>query len=156
MFTTRRPEPPYDMNAFSISASGEEFEVDQFLEVSQLVPTRTFRRGDQKGSSPWSGHYAVSGVVFELGDGQTVPVSEQETIATAFLQANRDELRNLAKFPGVERFALVLHCRRENVERNLYGFSICTSPSLMWHLLDTECTLSHFVTLEYREPPVGA
>ncbi len=57
----------------------------------------------------------------------------------------------LAQIPSVTHFALWLHCRREKTQRNLYAFTIDTSSSLMWHVLDIGCALSHFVSLEYED-----
>ncbi len=139
------------MNAFSIYASGEDFDVDEFLSSSSLVPTRVTRRGEAKSASPQSGHYEKNCVAFELGDGNSIAVSEQEKIAVAFLKANRDELRTLAHLPGVTDFTLWLHCRQEKVRPNLYAFSIGTSSSLMWHVLDTGCALYHWISLEYED-----
>lgn len=86
---------------------------------------------------------------FELGDGLTIPIEDQERIAIEYLAGNREALRSLAQIPSVTHFGLWLHCRREKTKRNLYAFTIDTSSSLIWHVLDIGCALSHFVSLEY-------
>jgi hypothetical protein len=136
-------------NYFKVFALGENFDVDAFVAASSLVPTTVWRRGEPKGGrgSP----YPSSGVVYDIGDGNSVPFLQQEDIAIEFLQKHRDELKALSQFPGVTHLTLGLHYTKR-AERNLVGFSLSASQLLMWHLLDIGCHLTNYIWLEYPEP----
>jgi hypothetical protein len=139
------------MNAFAIYASGDDFDVDSFLASSSLVPTRVSRRGELLGgSNSTNSRYANSSLAVELGNGRAVSIPEQESVAIVFLQQHRQELRSLAQFPGVTSLRLGLQYHTV-AERNLRGFAMYTSSSLMWHLLDVGCELSHFVSVDYSD-----
>ena len=135
------------MNEFRLFAHGEAFAVDAFLASTSLRPTYVWRRGDQRRNACVESSHPTSGVELVLGDGLSVPLPEQEGIAIAYLTAHRDELRALARFPGVDTFILGLqHCTA--LESNVVGFSLGLSASLMWHCLDVGCEPVHYVTLD--------
>jgi hypothetical protein len=77
-----------------IIAHGERFDVDAFLGKSTLRPDFVWRR-----EAP-----VTSGVEFFLGDGRAIGLRDQENLAIMYLKAHRDELRAIAKFPGVDAF----------------------------------------------------
>jgi len=129
-------------NFFKVFALGDEFDVDAFVASGSMVPTYVWRRGEsRRGGRTF---YPNSGVAFEIADGNSVPFLQQEDIAIAFLKAHRDALKALRLYPGVTHFTLGLQYS-ENAQRNLVGFSISTSPSLMWHLLDIGLCLTNYV-----------
>src|SRR5262245_40108947 len=99
------------MNQFTLFAHGEAFDVDAFLARSLLRPDLVWRRGEQRRYSCVESFHPTSGVEFVLGDGLTAPFLAQEDIAVAYLMAHRDELRVLARFPGVTSFILGLQYR---------------------------------------------
>src|SRR6266700_7321800 len=81
-----------------IIAHGERFDIDAFLGKSTLRPDFVWRR-----EAP-----VTSGVEFFLGDGRAIGLRDQENLAIMYLKAHRDELRAIAKFPGVDAFILGL------------------------------------------------
>jgi hypothetical protein len=135
------------MNAFKLIASGEAFDVDAFVASTTLRPDDVWRRGDQRRYSCVESRHTTSGVEFVLGDGLSVPFLKQEGIAVAYLKAHRDELRALARFPGVESFTLGLQCRMA-LESNVIAFGLDMSANLMWNCLDVGCEASYYVTLD--------
>lgn len=135
------------MNEFRLFAHGEAFDADAFLASTSLRPDYVWRRGDQRRYACVDSRHPTSGVEFVLGDGLSVPVPEQEGIAIAYLKAHRDELRALARSPGVETFILGLQYRTA-LESNVIGFSLGLSAQLMRHCLDVGCEPVHYVTLD--------
>lgn len=142
------------MNEFRLFAHGEAFDVDAFLASTALRPNYVWRRGDQRSFSCVESHHPTSGVQFVLGDGLTVTFEEQECIAIAYLKVHREELRALARLPGVDTFVLGLQYRAA-FESNVIGFCLRPSAQLMWHCLDVGCEPIYYVTLDrLREPEV--
>jgi hypothetical protein len=140
------------MNEFKLFAHGEEFDVDAFLASTTLRPDSVWRRGDQRRYySCIESRYPTSGVEFVLGDGLTVPFWKQEQIAVAYLKDHCDELRALARFPGVA-FVLALQYRTA-FESNVIALSLSSSVKLMWHCLDVGCELVFYVTLDRLPEP---
>lgn len=137
------------MNAFGLFAHGEAFDVDAFLASTTLRPDYVWRRGDQRRYSCVESRHPTSGIEIVLGDGLTVPFLEQEGIAVAYLKAHRDELRALARFPGMERFVLGLQYYTE-LKGNVIGFCLGPSAWLMWHCLDIGVEPTYYVTLDRR------
>ncbi len=135
------------MNEFRVFAHGETFDVDAFLASTTLRPDYVWRRGDRRRYC--GGQYPTSGVEFVLGDGLTVPLSDQEDIAIAYLKAHHDELRALAQFPGVETFILRLQYHWK-LEEGVVGFALGPTAERMWHALDTGVWPVYFVTLDRR------
>src|SRR5579862_2183939 len=85
---------------FELFALGDEFDVNTYLLSATLDFDNVWHR--REGGRP------TSGVGKRLGDGAVIPLAEQERIAVEYLSANRDPLRELAKFPGVTTFNLGL------------------------------------------------
>ena len=135
------------MNEFVLFAHGEAFDVDGFLATTTLRPDYMWRRGDQRRYACVESKHPTSGVEFVLGDGRTVPFWEQEEIAIGYIKAHRDELRALARFPGVETFILGLQYVYE-LDESIIGFCMGPSSRLMWHALDIGVVPSYYVTLD--------
>ena len=134
------------MNEFRIFAHGETFDVDAFLAATTLHPDRIWHRGDER--HDWlDSRYSSSGVEFMLGDGRVVPLSEQERMAIAYLEAHRDELRRLGEFPGADTFILGLQYVSE-FDESLVGFSMGPSLLLMRHSLDIGIRPHYYAILE--------
>lgn len=95
------------MNDVHLLAHGEEFDVDAFLATTTLRPDLVWRRGDQRSVCSKSRH-ETSGIELDLGDGLSISLWEQESIAIAYLQEHRHELRALGPFPGARVFILSL------------------------------------------------
>lgn len=132
------------MNEFQLFAHGEAFDVDAFLASTTLRPDFVWRRGDQRQYACVESRHPTSGVAFVLGDGLTVPFFEQENIALAYLKAHRDELQELARYPGVDTFILGLQYMFEN---DVMGFCVGPSTQLMRHCLDVGCEPTYYVAL---------
>jgi hypothetical protein len=138
------------MNEFRLFAHGEAFDVDAFLASTTLRPEYIWRRGDQRRYACVESRHPTSGAEFVLGDG--LPFLEQEGIAVAYLKAHRDELRALARFPGVDTFILGLQYPKA-LESNVIGFCLGPSAQLMWHCLDVGCEPVYYVTLDRLPEP---
>jgi hypothetical protein len=132
------------MNHFRLFAIGEAFDVDAFLAKTTLRPDAVVRRGTPRrfGKHPKSMFDIV------LGDGQSLSLSEQEEIAVSFLKANREELRQLAAFPGIEAFVLGIQ-DVPDFDESVVGFCITPSADLMWHALDVGVALTYYVSLRH-------
>lgn len=139
------------MDALSLYASGEDFDVAAFLAATSLVPTSIQRKGERKSSARFPSYFENSAVIFELGDGRSLSWQEQEATAIAFLKEHREELRTLAQFPGVERFELGLRYF-SIADPSLIMFCVQASSQLMWHLLDTGCSVMWLITLDRNDP----
>ncbi len=139
------------MNQYQLFAHGDGFDVDAYLAISTLRLDYVWRRGDPlRYSCDIESKSPTSGVEIVLGDGQTVPFLNQEGIAIDYIKAHRDELRELANFPGVETFILGLQYHIESDE-SLIAFCMGPSPLLMWHCLDVGVSPTYYVTLARHE-----
>ena len=114
-------------NEFRVFAHGEDFDVDAYLRTSTLHPDRVWRRR--------SGGIQTNGVVFDLGDGRSIGILDQERIAIKFLKEHTDALRTLGHYAGVETFILGLQ-RVCKVAEPHDGFCLSPSQELLWHTLD--------------------
>lgn len=136
------------MNEFRLFALGEAFDLDAFLSTTTLHPDYVWRRGEQRRyACGVDSRNPTSGVEFVLGDGQQIPLSEQDRIAIDYLSANREELKALAKFPGVTAFMLGLQFDFELAVGTI-AFTMGLSALLMRHLLDVGVEPVFFVTLD--------
>jgi hypothetical protein len=133
-------------NEFRIFAHGETFDVDAFLTTATLRPDYLWRRGDQRRYACVESKHPTSGVAFHLGDGRTVPFVKQEQIAITYIQAHRDELQALARYPGVQTFILGLQYICE-LDESLLGFCIGPSRRLMRLALDVGIEPNYYVGL---------
>jgi hypothetical protein len=135
----QQPWPDRFEERLHIFALGESFDVDAFLAESVLRPDFVWRR---------IGNGPSNGLELLLSDAQAIPLRKQEEIAVAYLKANRDELRTLAKFPGVEALNLGLVYR---LPLNAVGCVTGPPPNLMFHALDAGVSPNYYVTLEGRQ-----
>ncbi len=117
-----------------IIAHGERFDIDAFLGKSTLRPDFVWRR-----EAP-----VTSGVEFFLGDGRAIGLRDQENLAIMYLKAHRDELRAIAKFPGVDAFILGL-VYIAKLEDHIFGAALHWSRELMLPALDTGITPIHYI-----------
>ena len=84
-----------------LRATGNDFQVSEYLRNSSFEPVNVFTVGERKSaSSVWD----TSGVTVSVGDGKTFP--EQVAEAIAFIRNNSSELLSLKAFAGVEVFEL--------------------------------------------------
>ncbi len=88
-----------------LRASGRCFDVDGFLQQSTLQACASFRKGQARvaGGRRISDSDGLN-VEVSTADGDHVPLQIQE--AAEFLKANREELRRLVAWPGVEEVQL--------------------------------------------------
>src|SRR5438094_10563540 len=93
----------YCMNEFRLFAHGVDFDPDAYVASTPLKFDGVWHKGESGHDHPKS-----SGVFKVLGDGQKVPLSEQEKIAIEYLSTNREALKALTKYPGVTTFILGL------------------------------------------------
>jgi hypothetical protein len=80
-------------------ATGFDFQVDQFLSQSTLVPYEVWRKGERKSEKrihKWSGFTIVA----SEADMDEVPQQIEDAIN--FLKTNHAELENLQNFTGAE------------------------------------------------------
>ncbi|MGA9979184.1 MAG: DUF4279 domain-containing protein [Candidatus Sulfotelmatobacter sp.] len=125
-----------------IIAHGETFDVDGFLESSTLRPDFVWRR-----KSP-----VTSGAEFFLGDGRAMKLRDQESIAITYLKAHRDELREIAAFPGVGAFILGLVYIAKLKEADT-GVALDWPSELMQSALDVGITPIHYITYDRPSKP---
>ena len=137
------------MNDFHIIAHGEEFDVDAYLARATLRPDFVWRRGDQRRQACVESRHETSGVEFDLGDGLSIPLWEQERIAIAYVKEHRDELSALGQFPGARVFILSLQYHFELAPATI-GFWVDPSAPLMRHCLDIGIHLTYHVRLDRR------
>jgi len=122
-----------------IIAHGERFDVGAFLGKPTLRPDFVWRR-----EAP-----VTSGVEFFLGDGRAIGLRDQENLVIMYLKAHRDELRAIAKFPGVDAFILGL-VYIAKLEDHIFGAALHWSRELMLPALDTGITPIHYI--KYDRP----
>jgi hypothetical protein len=123
-----------------IIAHGEKFDVDAFLATSSLRPDYLWR----------SGPSGTSGIELLLGDGRQIGLFEQEDIAVAYLNTHKEELKALARFPGVSTLilGLVWICTTEQFE-----FAVGPSAELMQLALDIGILPLYYCTIDGRGVP---
>lgn len=135
----RQPWPDRFSERFHIFALGETFDVDAFLAQSSLRPDFIWQR---MGNGP------TNGLEILLGDADKITLLHQEEIAVNYLKENRDELRVLASFRGVEALNLGLVYR---VGPNDLGFCLGPSRALMISALDSGVRPNYYGTIIGRE-----
>lgn len=130
---------------FELFAHGDSFDVDTYLKLAPLDFDLVWHRRE--------GGHPTSGVGRVLGNGAVIPLSEQQRIAAEFMSANRDSLRELGTFPGVETFNLGLQFNME-LKEGLKGFCLAPSAMLMRHALEIGISPTFYVVLNRPgEPP---
>lgn len=118
------------MNEFRLFAHGEHSDPEAFLASSPLGFDGVWHKGEH-----WHDQPKTSGVYKVLGDGHELPLNEQETIAIAYLSANRKALKTLAQIRDVTAFILGLQYN-DRISPQTIGFCMGLSEELMWHCLD--------------------
>src|SRR5690606_19706165 len=91
-----------------LRASGEEFDVDAFLAVSKLNPTKVFRRGEPRApkTNPNGKTHETSGLNVVTSNADFHELSRQIPETVAFLELHASEIRQLVAWPGVEGASL--------------------------------------------------
>jgi len=135
-----------NMNYFKVLAHGEQFDVDAYLGNAALRPDFVWRRGDLRRYTTDSRH-PTAGVEFILGDGQNVPLPEQQGVAVAYLSSNHEALKDLAARPGVTTFILGLQYHMK-LTSGILGFSLGPSRRLMQHALEVGITPTFYVSFD--------
>ena len=135
----RQSWPDRFSERFHIFALGEVFDVDAFLAQSSLCPDFVWQR---------IGNGPTNGLEILLGDADTLTLPQQEEIAVNYLRENRDELRALADFSGVEALNLGLVYR---VGPNALGFCLGPSRALMISALESGVRPNYYGTVVGRE-----
>ena len=132
------PFPDRFSERFHIIAHGDKFDVDAFIATSSLRPDYVWRRGPS----------GSSGVELFLGDGRQIGLFDQEDTAVSYLNRHKEELKALARFPGVETFilGLVWICTPEQ-----FLFSVGPSADLMQLALDIGIFPLYYCTIDGRE-----
>ena len=108
-----------------LKAEGEDFQVEAFLEGTDLIPSGIFRRGEPQfpRTQPKGEVWDSSRIVIDIDRRGFDNLQEQITAATAYLKENEREIRRLCKFPGVEYVYLdfgVRHREEPVVECNYF------------------------------------
>ena len=139
------------MNHFTLFAHGDDFDVDAYLESTSLNFDKVWHRGDLRGCAEFiQDQHLTSGVEKELGRGWEIPIHNQDQIATDFLEANENALKQLAQFPGVDTFVLGLHYRIE-LTLDICGFCMSTSARLMYFALRIGIDPTFYVDLDRKD-----
>jgi hypothetical protein len=118
----------FTSNHFQVFAHGVAVDPDACLASTTLGFDGVWRKGERGFDHPKS-----NGVFEMLGDGRTLPISEQQRIAIDFLSTQRDALRAVAAFPGVTTFILGLQHR---ANKSWAAFCLGPGPRLMDLALD--------------------
>jgi len=82
-----------------LRAAGDGFTVDTFLASTSLVAYDVFRRGEPKTSAT---QFKTSGINIEVSATDFNDLEGQVEDAIRFLKSNREELKRLRRFQGVE------------------------------------------------------
>ena len=143
MRQTRDPDGRSAMRSFSIHFSGETLDIDRVLLQSPLKFDRVYRRGEP--------HTNVSGVEIDLsgGRGEALSFDGQQAAAIEYLAAHSAALLEMARFPGVERRALMLlhNCLPGE---DVVGYFVGLDPRLLRLTLELGLHLSLHVSLRYE------
>ena len=101
-----------------LRVSGSAFDVDKFLEESDLEPTVVYRKGQRRRPAS-RGTQTASG--FNLTVSDSDDVREQVKEALKFLKGNREELLRLLRFKGVKGATLDFSSlQREFLTRSIH------------------------------------
>ncbi len=132
------------MNHFAIFAHGHAFDVDAYLQATKLDFDYVWRRGEPKLYSCLGTPNTTSGVEKVLGPGERITMHEQERIAIDFIVANRDELRKLGTWPGVDVFTIGLQYQL-TLAQDVRGFYLGSSTLLMERALEIGAEIGFYV-----------
>jgi hypothetical protein len=90
-----------------LRAAGPNFNVEEFLATSTLVPSNTYRRGEPRlRTRPKGVRNQVSGLNISVSDARWADLPAQVADAERFLRENKQEISRLRSFPGVEGVSL--------------------------------------------------
>jgi hypothetical protein len=138
------------MNHFAILVHGPSLDVDALLQSTPLRADAVWRRGPYPDGSGGPGAVATSGISIRLGNGQELAFAKQQRLAAEFLEANREALGALRRFPGA-RYAFVgLHFRIE-VRAATVGASVSISPRLLRIAGEIGMEVSVYVDLDRQD-----
>jgi len=86
-----------------LRASGKNFDVDKFLSQTKLQPCAVFKKGKPKYQArPKGKKNEFSGINIEVSNADFNQLDQQIQDAIKFLQKNKDEVRNLIDFLGLD------------------------------------------------------
>ncbi|MGA3283941.1 MAG: DUF4279 domain-containing protein [Verrucomicrobiota bacterium] len=86
-----------------LRATGENFEVDAFLQTSKLRPNTVQHKGQlRRKNKPDGGKSEFSGLSCVVSEKDFNDLEGQIAEAIEFLKSNRVHLQKLVKFPGIE------------------------------------------------------
>jgi hypothetical protein len=100
-----------------LRAYGSQFDLDAFLALSRLPVCSVVRQGDPiyPASRPNGPRHDRSGVHVSVSDADFSDLARQAREVADFLQARRDEIRQLCEFPGIEDVTLDFGIERRDV-----------------------------------------
>ena len=92
----------------TLRIGGPVFDVDEFLDRFSFVPSGVFRKGTPRRphADPSGPTIEDSGVSIAASDAEWSDLPTQVRDVEAFLAANNEELREVAKLPKLEQFVL--------------------------------------------------
>ena len=138
------------MNYFTIVAHGEGFDVDTFIKDSNLNIDSHWKLGEQKKQVCVPCEHKTSGIKITLEHSKNTNIYEQYKIAYRYLNANKDDLIFLQKYPNVKYFALgFLYLQK--VEPNLIGFSMSLPKPIMKVALEIGIKTTYYVELNRED-----
>jgi hypothetical protein len=103
-----------------LRVTGKQFDVDEHLAVSGLIPDKVFHAGEPRWmSQPGGKRYDVSGFTVEVSRGSWSSLDDQTHDAIGFLKQHEDAVKRLRADPNVEDmrldFRVDLRIDRKNV-----------------------------------------
>ena len=108
-----------------LKAEGTDFQVDAFLEGTDLIPSGLFRKGEPKfpRTQPNGEVWDSSRIVIDIDRRGFDNLQEQIAAATAYLKEHEREIARLCTFSGVEHVYLDFGIRQrdEPVECNYFS-----------------------------------
>jgi hypothetical protein len=125
-----------DMSGFRLHAVGHFFDVDEFLSNYRIDHDSVWHRGRN--------NYDHSGFVKYLGNEYMLNTCEQEAIAIKYVQHNREALKALVDWQGVE--AVILGISPEiQISQNVASICLSFSPRLVSLAVEVGLQLAFYV-----------
>ena len=84
-----------------LRAYGDSFDPTEFVRTSSLGPYSVYRRGERRFKTGDAVH-ETSGLKVDVSEAEWNDRDAQFRDAARFLQSNKDELKRLGRWPGVE------------------------------------------------------
>jgi hypothetical protein len=119
----------HDQSYFKLMVHGETLDVEAVVARALFAYDRVWKRGEIRRTDT-EVLPRTSGIEKHLGDGRIIDMFEQEELACAFFEANRDALRELAAFPGADVRILGIH-RPLQVRPGTTGYGVRPPTRLM-------------------------